>query len=82
MKIELYGYLMDENEDVEAPSKLKEVSLVADAATLRVIAQFLEHTATLMEKYGGDFNHEHLADFAEDIGNDPAFVVVAPHAAD
>lgn len=78
MALELYGYLLDEDSDIEVPSQLREVSLVADPVTLRVIAHFLEHTASLMEKYGRDFNHRHLADFAKDMGNEPAFVVVAP----
>ena len=78
MTLELFGYLLDEDRDIEVPSQLREVSLVADPVTLHVIAQFLEHTASLMEKHGRDFNHRHLADFAKDIDNDPAFVVVAP----
>jgi hypothetical protein len=86
MRIELYGFLADGDIDVQVASQLREVTLVANPTTLRFLACFLEHTASLIEDYGPNFNHEHLADFAKDVGkdisNDPAFVVMAPFVVD
>jgi hypothetical protein len=50
---------------VESPSPLPlgEVTLVADAPTLREMATFLLHAADAMDAHGAAFGHEHFEDF-------------------
>lgn len=42
--------------------ELKEVSLCADADTIRAIAKFLNGAADEMEMLGGNYDHVHMQD--------------------
>ena len=44
------------------PLQLESIELVADAATLRRLATFLDQTAQAMESEGDRFSHTHLLD--------------------
>lgn len=74
----LFGY--PEGSDDDLPLKLQEVTIAADAGTLRRIARFLEYSAVQMEKYGPAFGHEHLADFDQAASNMPSLIVVGPRS--
>ncbi len=75
----LFGY--EQGSEAEAPLKLEEVSIAADPATLRRMAEFLVHAAGEIEKYGSKFGHEHFEDFDGDPRRKPRFVVVGPFKA-
>ena len=72
----LYGYVADAAAD--QPSALGEVTLVAQAETLRRVAAFLLHAADEMERHGSLFGHEHLVDFDRDYSG-PDIVVHGAH---
>ena len=68
--MKFYGYR--EDNDSDTPEVLTEVTLVASPTTLRQLADFLLHTAKLMEEHGTRFGHEPFAPQALD---EPAFIV-------
>lgn len=67
--LRLFGYPSD-NDELEAPLKMAEVTIAADSRTLRNLAAFLLHTADLIETHGDKFGHEHYSDFSR--GDCPA----------
>ena len=78
--MKLYGYeIVDDVEDeAESPMDLKEVTFVADVATLRRLSEFFVHAANLIEKHGPDFGHEHFEDFDTAYRLGPRVVVSNP----
>ena len=62
--MKLYGYTEGYRE-VENPRihTLGEVTLSANPEELKKIAKFLMKSASQMEKYGANYEHEHLSDF-------------------
>lgn len=76
--MKIYGYTTDSNE-VDATSKeMAEISVVADAKELRMIAAFLQQTADNMDRMGSVYDHEHLSDANNSFESSPHFVVVRP----
>jgi hypothetical protein len=69
----LYGYR--QGSEVGSPLRLREVTIAADAASIRRIARFLQFAADQLEKFGYRFGHEHLCDFDRSLGNAPSLVV-------
>lgn len=59
--IELYGYPVN-NEDMEQPLALSEVTFSADPSSLREVARFLLKSADDIEKFGSKFGYNHLRD--------------------
>jgi hypothetical protein len=56
--MKFHGYR--EDNDSDTPEVLTEVTLFASPTTLRQLADFLLHTAKLMEEHGTRFGHEHF----------------------
>jgi len=50
----------EEEEELRKPLVLREVALTGTPTQLRVVAEFLEYAADLLERHGDDFGHEHL----------------------
>jgi hypothetical protein len=74
--MKLYGYRSDDlGIDGVEPNELSEMTLVATAAELRLIAKFLASTAELMEQTGVLFEHEHLSHTLSEFEISPQFVV-------
>jgi len=71
--MQLFGH--QQGTDAEEPMSLEEVTILASAATLRRLAQFLLHAAAEMDRHGRTFGHEHFSDFAHEMRSEPAFVV-------
>ncbi len=63
--MKLYGYPTGSEDDT--PSKLEEVTIAADPATLRLLAKFLVQVADNVEKYKDNFGHEHFEHFARQL---------------
>jgi len=62
--MKLYGYAEGyREEDNPKIHTLGEVTLSASPDELKKIAQFFIHSASQMEKYGTDYEHEHLSGF-------------------
>lgn len=77
--MKIYGYAADTVEQEDAVAKdLAEISLVADANELRMIAAFLNKTADNMDRMGATYDHEHLSDANHYFESSPHFVVVRP----
>lgn len=72
--MKLYGY--EHDTEREEPSPLREVTIVADPATLVRLADFLLEAARKMELHGERYGHEHFEDFAKEMRGGPALVVV------
>jgi hypothetical protein len=73
--MKIYGYPAD-NDDLESPLKMNEITIAADPNTLRLIASFLTHVADLMEKHGVLFGHEHFSQFTKGhVGSAPDIVI-------
>jgi hypothetical protein len=70
----LFGYARDV--DADEPLVLTEVSVVASAATLRRLAEFIHHAADELERTGTAFGHEHFKDYAQEMRSGPDVVVV------
>lgn len=68
--MKLYGYLDEREQDL-----LSEVTLIADPATLRKLAEFMVWVASLMEEYGDSFGHEHFEDYDPAQRGGPVFVI-------
>ncbi len=78
--MKLFGYSATEpNIENVVPSELAEISLVADPAELRAIASFLQAAADGMEKYGTNWEHEHLSDKHKEFKSSPHFVIFNPN---
>jgi len=75
MTIDVYGYPQDEDE-LDSPLRLTEITIVADAAVLRKLAAFLSRTADLMDQHGATFGHEHFADFCGGLSEGATDVIV------
>lgn len=75
-RMKLYGHELGTDRD--APIRLKEAAIAADASTLRLLAEFLIATADRMDSDGDSFGHEHFEDYSEQAPREPSFVVVAP----
>ena len=60
---ELWGYPTGDDER-EQPLQLREVTIVAEAALLRRLAEFFTHEAAQMEEHGSEYEHEHFGGFA------------------
>jgi hypothetical protein len=75
--MQLHGY-PDQGLPIEkiVPAQLAEVTLVATAAELRRIAEFLSFCATEMERMGTTYDHVHLSDHMKDFRSSPQFVVM------
>jgi hypothetical protein len=72
--MKVYGYPQDQ--DLDTPLRMDEVTLVADPSTLRKLAAFLNYAADLMEQHGDQFGHEHFSDFTQtDRDGNPDFVI-------
>jgi hypothetical protein len=56
-----YGYT--KGSDTSGPAEMEEVTICAGPETLRRLAEFLAHTAKLIESHGVAFGHEHFEDF-------------------
>ena len=79
--MKIYGYADEGMEPEETkPSKLAEITLVANPNELRLIAQFLENAARSMEERGKQWEHEHLSDKYRQFEGAPHFVVFNPAA--
>jgi hypothetical protein len=76
MSVWLYGY--QEGSEEDSPLRLKEVTIAANAKSLRRIARFLEFAAEQLEKHGVGFGHEHLCDFDPGARKAPSLVVTGP----
>ncbi len=57
------------------PSALADITLVASAAELRAMAQFLADCADEMDRMGSKFDHVHLGDRIKAFRTSPHFVV-------
>ena len=76
----LYGYeLTDPLPEDIVPSALAEITLVASAVELRVMAQFLADCADDMDRMGSKFDHVHLGDRIKAFQSSPHFVVARPN---
>lgn len=71
--MKLFGY-EEGNDEQEQPMRLREVSILTNAAELRVIAKVLADLANEIEDAG--FGHAHLADRVPDLGDDMDLIVV------
>ena len=58
---ELWGYPTGHGNQ---PLQLREVTIVAEAALLRRLAEFFAHEAARIEEHGSAYGHEHFCDFA------------------
>lgn len=76
MPFKFYGYT-DAGLEVSQPTPLQlcEVTLSASPSELRSIAKFLLRAAEEIEKFGTDWEHEHLGDSDEGFAESPNFVV-------
>lgn len=74
--MKIYGY-KDEGLDIDQikPSELAEITLVASAEELKMIADFLNSAAEEMNRMGELYDHEHLSDKNKKFVNSPHFVV-------
>lgn len=75
-KLKAYGYPLD-NEELDSPLRLNEVTFVADVDSLRKLAAFLDHAADLKEQHGANFGHEHFKDFCRGLPDDATDVIVS-----
>lgn len=57
-----FGYPAGEPVNEDGLVELNEVSFVANAETIRAVAQFLIEAADKMEVLGGSYDHLHLQD--------------------
>jgi hypothetical protein len=61
--MKLFGYVeSDLPPDEVVPSALGEVTLCASPDELRLMAAFLNHCASEMERMGAKYDHLHLSD--------------------
>ena len=74
MKLHGYPIFAADAKDL-VPDTLAELTLEATPEELRVIAEFLNRTASKMEEMGADFEHVHLGDEYVEFKNSPHFVV-------
>lgn len=74
--VKAYGFQAGDD-DSPSPMELSEVTIIANAATLRRIAEFLIHAATLLEQHGSSFGHEHLAHFCGGLPEGSSDLVVS-----
>ncbi len=75
--MKIYGYeIKSHNEEEVIPMELDEISLMADAKELRMIAELINQTADNMDKMGSTYDHEHLSDANRYFEGSPHFVVV------
>ena len=63
--MKLYGY---ENKYEDGFIKLDGVTIIAEPEFLRKIAEFIFDSADAIEKYGNDYDHEHLQDYLKKEG--------------
>jgi hypothetical protein len=76
MSIVFYGYTSAGLEEPKpTPLQLCEVTLSASPSELRSIAKFIIRAAEEMEKFGTDWEHEHLADHEQGFDESPSFVI-------
>ncbi len=77
--MKIYGYTTDSSAQEDAtPKEMKEISVMADAKELRMIAAFLNKTADNMDRMGSTYDHEHLSDANHYFESSPHFVIVRP----
>ena len=76
--MKIYGYRADSNEEDTTPKEMAEISIVANAKELRMIAAFLQQTADNMDRMGSAYDHEHLSDANHFFESSPHIVVVRP----
>jgi hypothetical protein len=74
--MKLFGY--EVGSDTESPLHLREVTVSADAGTLRKLAHFLLFAATELERHGQEFGHEHFQDYDGTAPKAPSFVITGP----
>jgi hypothetical protein len=72
--MKVYGYV--QGSDDETPTQMQEVTVSADPATLRRMAEWLLYVAAEIEKHGERFGHDHFERFIGDKKPSCRFVVV------
>ena len=74
--VKAYGF-QEGDDDCPSPLELSEVTFVANAATLRRVAEFLIHAAELLEQHGTSFGHEHFVEFCGGLPDGSSDVIVS-----
>jgi len=75
-----YGYPVDQD-DLERPVNLREVTLCVSPSALREIAQFILASADELEQLGTKFGHRHIQDWSKSWPIDsPDLIVYNPSA--
>jgi hypothetical protein len=74
--MKLFGYAeSDLHPEAIVPSALAEVTLCASPDELRLMAAFLNHCASEMDRMGETYDHVHLSDQNKRFQASPHFVV-------
>jgi hypothetical protein len=74
--MKLFGYADSDLPTEEiVPSELAEVTLCATPDDLRLMARFLTHCASEMDRMGTSYDHIHLSDQYKQFQASPHFVV-------
>ena len=74
--MKLFGYVKSSLPPEEViPSALAEVTLCASQDDLRLMAAFLNHCASEMDRMGAAYDHIHLSDQYKQFRASPHFVV-------
>lgn len=74
--MKVYGYSESARQaESVVPEALAELSLVATAGELRLLAGFLSECANEMERMGAAFDHVHLSDRIKAFRTSPQFIV-------
>jgi len=63
-QLEIFGYPTDQDE-LEKPLSLREVTFCCDPKQLRKIAKFIFETADEFEQLGPKFGHRHIQDWSD-----------------